>query len=114
MPTVYRQGGDFAVVTLLATQYALAAMERAHDQGDAKTQSLRGDCFAGAYTASVILGNRVETSSFRISPGDLDEAITALLVFRGDGDVERQGAGFERVRHYRNGVLNGAGSCLKD
>jgi len=114
MPTVYRQGGDFAVATLLATQYGLAAMTRANDQSDDKTQSLRGDCFAGAYTASVVLGNRSDTSSFRISPGDLDEAITALLVFRGDGDVDRQGAGFERIRHYRDGVINGAASCLKD
>lgn len=77
-------------------------------------QSLRGDCFAGAYTASVLLQNRKETSSFQVSPGDLDEAITALLVFRGDGDVERQGAGFERIRHYRNGVIEGAKACLKD
>jgi predicted metalloprotease len=114
MPTVYRKGGDFAVATLLATQFGLAAMTRANDDADDKTQSLRGDCFAGAYTASVLLQNRKETSSFGISPGDLDEAITALLVFRGDGDVERQGAGFERIRHYRNGVLNGAEACLKD
>jgi hypothetical protein len=35
-------------------------------------------------------------------------------VFRGDGDVERQGAGFERIRHFRTGVLDGAGACLKD
>ena len=114
MPTVYRKGGDFAVATLLATQFGLAAMTRANDTSDDKTQSLRGDCFAGAYTASVLLQNRSETSSFGISPGDLDEAITALLVFRGDGDVERQGAGFERIRHYRDGVLNGAEACLKD
>ena len=107
-------GGDFAVATLLATQYALAAMNRANDQSDEKTQSLRGDCFAGAYTASVVLGNRADSSSFRISPGDLDEAITALLVFRGDGDVQRQGAGFERIRHYRDGVINGAKSCLQN
>ena len=114
MPTVYRKGGDFAVATLLATQFGLAAMTRAGDNSDDKTQSLRGDCFAGAYTASVLLQNRKETSSFGISPGDLDEAIIALLVFRGDGDVERQGAGFERIRHYRNGVLNGAEACVKD
>jgi predicted metalloprotease len=114
MHTVYAQGGDYAVATLLATQFGLAAMTRANDKSDDKTQSLRGDCFAGSYTASVLLQNRKETSSFGISPGDLDEAITALLVFRGDGDVERQGAGFERIRHYRNGVLNGAGACLKD
>ena len=114
MPTVYKQGGDFAVATLLATQYGLAALTRANDQSDDKTQSLRADCFAGAYTASVVLGNRSETSSYRISPGDLDEAITALLVFRGDGDVSRQGTGFDRIRHYRNGVINGAEACLKD
>lgn len=114
MPEIYRQGGDFAVATLLATQYALAAMSRAGDQSDERTQSLRGDCFAGAYTASVVLGNRSATSSYRISPGDLDEAITALLVFRGDGDTQRQGSGFERIRHYRNGVINGASACLSD
>ncbi|MBB3606205.1 putative metalloprotease [Mycolicibacterium sp. BK556] len=114
MPTVYYKGGDYAVATLLATQFGLAAMTRANDKSDDKTQSLRGDCFAGAYTASVLLQNRKETSSFGISPGDLDEAITALLVFRGDGDVERQGAGFERIKHFRNGVLNGAEACLKD
>jgi predicted metalloprotease len=114
MPTVYRKGGDFAVATLLATQYGLAAMSRADDKSDDKTQSLRADCFAGAYAASVILQNRSETSTFTISPGDLDEAITALLVFRGDGDVQRQGAGFERIRHYRDGVINGAGACLKN
>ena len=113
MPTVYKQGGDFAVATLLATQYGLAALTRANDQSDDKTQSLRADCFAGGYTASVLLQNRKESSSFQVSPGDLDEAITALLVFRGDGDVDRQGAGFERIRHYRDGVINGAEACLK-
>ncbi len=114
MPEVYRQGGDFAVATLLATQYGLAAMTRANDQSDERTQSLRGDCFAGAYTASVVLGNRSATSSYRISPGDLDEAITALLVFRGSADAARQGSGFERTRYYRDGVINGAEACLKD
>jgi len=114
MPEVYRQGGDFAVVTLLATQYGLAAMTRANDQSDDKTQSLRGDCFAGAYAASVILQNRSQTSSFSISPGDLDEGIKALLVFRGDGDADRQGAGYQRLQHFRDGVINGAGACLTD
>ncbi len=95
---VYRQGGDYAVATLLATQYGLAALTRLGDESDEKTSTLRGDCLAGGYTASVILYNRPETSTYHISPGDLDEGIKALLVFRGDGDVERQGAGFERVR----------------
>ncbi|MGZ5398233.1 MAG: neutral zinc metallopeptidase, partial [Mycobacterium sp.] len=112
MPEVYKQGGDYAVVTLLATQWGLAALTRLGDESDVKTSTLRGDCLAGGYTASVILYNRPETSTYHISPGDLDEGIKALLVFRGDGDVERQGAGWARVEAYRQGVINGAESCL--
>jgi len=35
-----------------------------------------------------------------------------LLVFRGEGDVERQGAGYARVKAFREGVINGAQPCL--
>ena len=112
MPEVYRQGGDYAVATLLATQFGLAALSRLGDDSDEKTSTLRGDCLAGAYTASVILFNRESTSSYHISPGDLDEGIKALLLFRGTGDVDRQGAGFDRTRAFREGVLNGAQVCV--
>jgi hypothetical protein len=111
MPRVYDQGGDYAVATLLATQYGLAALTRLSDDSDEKTSTLRGDCLAGGYTASVILYNRPDTSTYHISPRDLDEGIEALLVFRGDGDVERQGAGWSRVKAFREGVINGAESA---
>jgi hypothetical protein len=114
MPEIYDQGGDYAVATLLATQWGLAAQSRlGGDLSDVKTSTLRGDCLAGAYTASVILFNREKTSSYHISPGDLDEGIKALLLFRGDGDVNRQGAGFDRTRAFRKGVINGAQPCLE-
>ena len=112
MRQVYRQGGDYAVATLLATQYGLAALQRLGDESEEKTSTARSDCLAGAYTASVLLYNRPETSTFSISPGDLDEGIKALLVFRGDGDVQRQGAGYARVRAFREGVMNGVQPCL--
>lgn len=112
MPEIYQQGGDYAVATLLATQYGLAALARLGDDSDEKTATLRGDCFAGAYTASVILHDRAATSSYTISPGDLDEGIKALLVFRGGGDTDRQGAGFARVRAFREGVINGVQPCV--
>ena len=83
------------------------------DKSDEKTSTARGDCLAGGYTASVILYNRPDTSTYHISPGDLDEGIKALLVFRGEGDVERQGAGWARVKAFREGVINGAQACLK-
>jgi predicted metalloprotease len=113
MPEVYRQGGDYAVATLLATQWGLAALTRLGDDSDEKTSTLRADCLAGAYSANVINNARAETSTFSISPGDLDEGIAALLVFRNEGDVERQGAGWTRVKAFREGVINGGGPCLE-
>ncbi|MEO6605879.1 MAG: neutral zinc metallopeptidase [Aeromicrobium sp.] len=113
MPRIYEQGGDYALATLLATQYGLAALNRAGDKSDVKEATRITDCFAGGYTASVILHNRAKTSSFSISPGDLDEGIKALLVFRGDGDSERQGVGYDRVKAFRQGVIDGASSCVK-
>ena len=52
------------------------------------------------------------TSNYHLSPGDLDKAISALLIFRGSGDVQRQGQGSDRVDAYRDGVFNGAKACL--
>ena len=111
MPAVYDEGGDYAVATLLATQWGLAALTRLGDDSDEKTSTLRGDCLAGAYTASVMIHDREATSTYSISPGDLDEGIKALLVFRGDGDVERQGVGWNRVKAFREGVMEGVRAC---
>lgn len=113
MPRYYEQGGDYAVATLLATQWGLAALARAEVDADEQESTRITDCFAGGYTASVILHNRAATSSFSISPGDLDEGIKALLVFRDEGDVDRQGAGYDRVKAFRQGVIDGAVSCIE-
>jgi predicted metalloprotease len=112
MPAIYDEGGDYAFATLLATQWGLAALSRLGDESDELTSTARGDCLAGSYTASVILYNREATSSYHISPGDLDEGIKALLLFRGEGDVDRQGAGFDRTRAFRAGVVDGPEGCL--
>jgi predicted metalloprotease len=112
MQRLYLQGGDWAVATLLATQWGLAAQHRLGDDlSDVKTTTARADCLAGAYSASVVLHDRADTSTVSISPGDLDEGIKALLVFAGDKDS--QGAGFDRTRAYREGVLKGPNACVK-
>jgi predicted metalloprotease len=113
LPEIYKEAGDYAVATLLATEFGQAAMQRMGDDSEGKTSILRGDCYAGAYTASVILYNREATSSFHISPGDLDEGIKALLLFYGDGDVSEIGTGFDRTKAFRTGVIDGAESCIK-
>jgi predicted metalloprotease len=111
MPEIYDQGGDFAVATLIATQYGLAVLSRGGQDPTDKLTSLRADCMAGAWAASILLEDRPE-SVFKMSPGDLDKGITALIVFRGSGDVARQGHGSVRVDAYRDGVMNGAKACV--
>ena len=111
MPRFYEQGGDFAVAALIATQYGLAGMAHAGIDADNQDTSLQGDCFAGSWAASVLLQNR-PTSGYTLSPGDLDEAIAALLLFRGEGDESRQGSGFLRVEAFRHGVMDGAQACI--
>jgi predicted metalloprotease len=111
MPQIYDQGGDFAVATLIATQYGLAVLAHGGQDATDKLTSLRADCMAGAWAASILLEDRPE-SAFKMSPGDLDKGITALIVFRGSGDVARQGHGSVRVDAYRDGVMNGAKACV--
>jgi predicted metalloprotease len=111
MPQIYEQGGDFAVATLIATQYGLAVLSHGGQDASDKLTSLRADCMAGAWAASILLEDR-PGSGFKMSPGDLDKGITALIVFRGSGDVARQGHGSLRVDAYRDGVMNGAKACV--
>ncbi|MUL75974.1 neutral zinc metallopeptidase [Mycolicibacterium sp. CBMA 226] len=112
MPEIYDSGGDFSVATLIATQYGLAALMRMGQPQDSKQTSLRADCLAGSWAASILLHNR-PNSRYSLSPGDLDKAVAALLLYRTDNnDVAHHGQGAERVDAYRRGVYDGAKPCL--
>jgi hypothetical protein len=74
-PQIYTQGGDFAVATLIATPYGLAALNRAGQDPTQKAVSLRADCPAGAQAANLLLENR-PSSRYHLSPGDLDKAVS--------------------------------------
>lgn len=115
MPTVHEQLGDFATATLIATQYGLAVQDQLGTIGDdATAQNLGADCLAGSWAASVFLENRPDTGTLTLSPGDLDEAVKALLVFSSSSSDENpdQGAGFERVDAFRKGVMGGVEACF--
>lgn len=100
---IYRETGDFGPIVLMAAQYGKAAMSRSGKPLD-DAASARGVCYAGAYSADVILHSRPRTSSFTMSPGDLDEAIQALLMVGGP-------EGFSLIRAYRKGALDGPMNC---
>ncbi len=111
IPAVYQQGGDFAVATLFATKYGLDAVEQLGTADDDVSATLQGDCFAGAWAAALLPPDPPGEYQLVLSPGDLDEGVAVLLSFRSEGDRERQGPGFDRVRAYRAGVIRGAEAC---
>jgi predicted metalloprotease len=114
MPQLYDNFGDFAVAIAIAQEWGHAVQARAGIEGSSTFDlEQQADCFAGSWVASIILGE----ASITLSPGDLDEAISAFVVFRdapgtAADDPEAQGTGFQRVAAFQDGVINGAEACL--
>ena len=108
-PTLYRRIGDFAVGMLLGDLFARAAQDRRGASTQDKAGQLEVDCLAGAWT-NELLNRRTADQGILLSPGDLDEAVAALLAI---GRVtEQQGiTAFDRISSYRTGVLKGLSAC---
>lgn len=111
IPDAYDQNGDFAVSTLIATQYGLDIVEQLGSADTEVEATLQGDCFAGSWAAAILPPDPPEAYQLVLSPGDLDEGVAVLLSFRSEEDRARQGPGFDRVRAFRLGVLEGAEAC---
>jgi predicted metalloprotease len=108
-PTLYQNAGDYAVGMLLGDLYARAAQHRrGKPTGDAPGQ-LAVDCLAGTWTHD-LLRRGGQTQATRLSPGDLDEAVAALLAF-GRGTEGAGPSAFDRIAAYRKGVLEGLPAC---
>ena len=113
IPAIYQSGGDFAVATLIATQYGLdIESQLGTTPTNQVTATLRGDCYAGSYAGSILpTSTPTTTTGITLSPGDLDEAVAVLLSSRSAADRARQGPGFDRVRAFGTGVTQGARAC---
>jgi predicted metalloprotease len=103
LQALYEQFGDNAVGLLLGDLYARAAQHRRGQPTEGGSGQLAVDCLNGAWTND-LLGRD------RLSPGDLDEAVGALLAL-GRATKGTGASGFDRIAAYRNGVLNGLSAC---
>jgi predicted metalloprotease len=107
-PALYRRIGDNAVGMLLGGLFAQAAQVRRGQPPTGRAGQLEVDCLAGSWTNSLL--NASSADQIRLSPGDLDEGVAALLAFnRTDDDAEV--SGFDRIASYRTGVLGGLPAC---
>jgi predicted metalloprotease len=109
-PQLYDQIGDNAVGMLLGDLFARAAQARRGASTSDKPGQLAVDCLAGSWTNSMLVRAR-GSEGVRLSPGDLDEAVTALLAF-GRNDSGNAPTAFERIAAYRKGVLSGLEACV--
>jgi predicted metalloprotease len=109
LPQIHDKIGDYATGTLLASRYALAALAGLSKPTEGVDSQHGTVCLAGSFTGS-LLGSEQQ----RLSPGDLDEAIEVLLTYDyAARDITGKGTatGFERVRSFRKGVLEGDDAC---
>jgi predicted metalloprotease len=101
--------GDFALSALIGAGWSAAVLD---GSGQLPSQQLAreeaANCLAGAWTRSVFDGDR-EGAQLSLSPGDLDEAVAAMLGTRSG----TTGTGFDRVTAYRQGFTDGVAACTR-
>jgi predicted metalloprotease len=108
-PTLYQRIGDNAVGMLLGDLFARAAQDRRGESTRTRAGQLAVDCLAGSWTYDML--RRTDPGQgVTLSPGDLDEAVAALLAFGRAGEGSGPTA-FDRIAAYRSGVLQGLDVC---
>ncbi|MFM7069785.1 MAG: neutral zinc metallopeptidase [Actinomycetes bacterium] len=117
--SAHDQIGDFAVSALVGIGWGAAVLSNSDRlPTGARARQDASTCLAGAWTRSVFAADRTG-AQLSLSPGDLDEAVTALMVMRsGRTDADRArgtdwGTGFERVAAYRRGFTDGLSACVR-
>jgi predicted metalloprotease len=108
-PSLHERIGDNAVGMLLGGLFARAVQDRRGAPTQGPEGQLAIDCLAGSWTAE-LLNRPAGDPGVRLSPGDLDEAVAALLLF-GRAEQSDQVSGFDRIGAYRSGVIEGLPSC---
>lgn len=107
-PQLYQNIGDNAVGMLLGDLFARAAQDRRGQSTTDRAGQLAVDCLAGSWTNDQL--KREPGQGLTLSPGDLDEAVAALLSFGRAGENSGTSA-FDRIASYREGVLQGLSAC---
>ncbi len=110
--------GDSAAGLVLGMIWASFAQEQVGaDEGRDETgQLLQQACMSGGWLASAFNEGGTEDRPLSLSPGDLDEAILALIDLGGSAGSSGgdEGAAFELVASLRQGVVEGFDSCGLD
>jgi predicted metalloprotease len=96
--------GDFAPMTLIAAAYGQVARNQLGKQITGEDAVLSAVCLAGAYAGDTTRNPTAHRA--RLSPGDLDESVQALLTFGGTFLGVPNTAGFVRIKAFRQGFAD--------
>ncbi len=107
---LYTGLGDNAVGMLIGDLFARTAQDRRGASTQDRAGQLTVDCLAGTWTHNQLQRTPGQSQGLTLSPGDLDEAVGALLAIGRAGNESGPSA-FDRIAAYRNGVLNGLKAC---
>ena len=106
--------GDYSAYVLFASRYTLALQREAGQTLDDPQTALRSACLSGVITAALSAESNEAALEIRLSPGDLDEAVSGLLsdgLAASDVNGTTLPSGFSRVDAFRSGVLGGKPLC---
>jgi predicted metalloprotease len=106
-PTLYSEIGDFALGLLLGNQWSQAVQTRAGLATTGVTAELQADCFVGVWTAALTFEDN--PMELLLSTGDLEEGISAFLLF---SDAETGASAFQRFEAFKTGLLDGIDACI--
>ncbi|MFI5045616.1 MAG: neutral zinc metallopeptidase [Acidimicrobiia bacterium] len=112
-PQLRKVYGDFAIALVLAHEWGHAIQDRAgNDNQPTIDRELQADCFAGAWTDD----QSGRSSGPKLSGGDLEASLAALLTFRDSpgtspDDASAHGSAFDRVSAFQEGFESGPERC---
>ncbi|MFB9907917.1 neutral zinc metallopeptidase [Allokutzneria oryzae] len=113
--------GDFAAFGEIASRYVMSVQKAVGMKLTGEVAALRTSCMVGNWAGSLLqrpVGGRNPVGTLRISPGDLDEAVSQLLtentLMAADVDGKPVPSGFARVEAFHLGFTDGISACTED
>ena len=119
---VYNDIGDFGVAALLANPFATYVQTLQEFPGVVTNEDnavLGADCYTGGFAAAMfnealLVDETTGEAEVTLSPGDLDEAISAYVDYTTARGVSNDlDVTFIRLRAFRDGFFNGYQACSK-
>lgn len=107
LEAAYGKYGDYAAATLMAKAWGDAAQRDGSVNVRNAPRQRVGECLAGAWAAAMVNGTARTTDT--LSPGDLDEAVSAMIEY--PGPTTPGNSAFVRYQAFRHGFEHGASTC---